>query len=651
MSLTTTGMIPHIAVDASGNIDVIWRDESSSSARVMFTRSTDGGATFSTPAPISAISGGQAPLPTQIAVDSTGTIDVLAQANSEVFSARSTDGGKTFSVVPITNGQGVMLYAPVMALGPNGSVNILWMSAVTLKFSLSRSTDGATFSTTTVWNWPGTGGSNGNSALAVDAGEDIYAAWPYCSGNPPMACNVLFSRSTDQGKTFSAPATLGVGTAPAMLVDSSGSLDLTWNDGGNIFFSRSTDLGASFSTPVTVSQGTSQNGSQLAVDSKSDIFVTWFQVGTGLLFSGSTNAGGTFSAPKNLGNPTTGLSQIAVDSSDNIDITEALLVSTGDFQIVFLRSADGGNTFSKPVQASNDTQKLCPTLGQMVLEKGGDIDVVWEEFASPFGAIGVKGCDSSPNQVLFSRGAFTQSTSAGIGGSVTPTSATIPVGGSANFSVSLKSSGGFSGSVNLSCGGAPSGVNCSFAPAQADLLANGTATSTLTVQVAVKPSLLPPGGALRNAPLHTSPRSLPQLGRGIAPDAEIAIFLLAGLAVLFPGSMRGGYAAGARSRTGTILVVGLASFMLSCSGTTSKSMSASAGGTMGTTGTTAGNGGTGGMGGTGGSAGSGGSGGSSGTSGTGGTAGGSASVTVQFSVQAQSGGTTADLGAISVTVP
>src|SRR5690349_16492844 len=56
----------------------------------------------------------------------------------------------------------------------------------------------------------------------------------------------------------------------------------------------------------------------------------------------------------------------------------------------------------------------------------------------------IQGCDSAPNQVLFSRGSVTQPTSDGISGSVTPTSATISVGGSANFAVTLNSSGGFS---------------------------------------------------------------------------------------------------------------------------------------------------------------------------------------------------------------
>src|SRR5690349_23442612 len=104
----------------------------------------------------------------------------------------------------------------------------------------------------------------------------------------------------------------------------------------------------------------------------------------------------------------------------------------------------------------------------------------------------IQGCDSAPNQVLFSRGSVTQPTSDGISGSVTPTSATISVGGSANFAVTLNSSGGFSGTVTLACGGAPSGINCSFAPAQVNLTANGTASSTLTVTVAAKPSIAPP---------------------------------------------------------------------------------------------------------------------------------------------------------------
>ena len=167
-----------------------------------------------------------------------------------------------------------------------------------------------------------------------------------------------------------------------------------WENSG-MLFRRSTDHGATFSAPTTPPDGS------LAVDSKGDIFDLWGQSGA-LLLSRSTDGGATFTQINNLGNVNGG--PLALDSHDNIDIPANVTKSVGDFQIVFFRSTDGGRTFSGPTQISNDTKMQCPELTGMALENTGNIDVVWEQFASPYGATGVAGCDSLPNQVLFSRG-------------------------------------------------------------------------------------------------------------------------------------------------------------------------------------------------------------------------------------------------------
>jgi subtilisin family serine protease len=76
---------------------------------------------------------------------------------------------------------------------------------------------------------------------------------------------------------------------------------------------------------------------------------------------------------------------------------------------------------------------------------------------------------------------------------ISPASATLAVGQSANFSLSVTSVNGFSGSVLLGClpniGGRPvNGVLCTFAPQQATFDANGKLTSQLTVIIASRPA-------------------------------------------------------------------------------------------------------------------------------------------------------------------
>ena len=77
----------------------------------------------------------------------------------------------------------------------------------------------------------------------------------------------------------------------------------------------------------------------------------------------------------------------------------------------------------------------------------------------------------------------------GITSSILPTSATVAAGSSANFAVALNSTGGFAGQLTLGCSGVPSGMACSFSPPQVSVVANGNATSTLTVNVAAPPAV------------------------------------------------------------------------------------------------------------------------------------------------------------------
>lgn len=65
-----------------------------------------------------------------------------------------------------------------------------------------------------------------------------------------------------------------------------------------------------------------------------------------------------------------------------------------------------------------------------------------------------------------------------------PSSTSIPQGGSATSTCTLTSLAGFSGSVNLACGGLPAGATCAFSTNPVVLAAAGSATSALTLAVA-----------------------------------------------------------------------------------------------------------------------------------------------------------------------
>lgn len=79
-------------------------------------------------------------------------------------------------------------------------------------------------------------------------------------------------------------------------------------------------------------------------------------------------------------------------------------------------------------------------------------------------------------------------------GSVSPSSATINVGSSQNFTVQINSNAGFQGQVNLACSPQAVWLTCQVNPSQVSLSSGGTANATLTVSATANPTYAPPQG-------------------------------------------------------------------------------------------------------------------------------------------------------------
>ena len=179
------------------------------------------------------------------------------------------------------------------------------------------------------------------------------------------------------------------------------------------------------------------------------------------------------------------------------------------------------------------------------------------------------------------------------------TSATIAVGSSANFTVSLASSNGYSGPVNLSCGGIAPGLTCLFSSAQLNVLSSGPVTTTMTVMVGAKPAF---------TPFHRSPDIWPDAWRWTIAFSALFLLCVTTLIVF----RRDGTLSGTliRGLAALALIVLLGTGLTSCAGVAGGTGGKPAGG------------------------------------GTGGNP-----VVTQFTLQAQSGSATINLSTISITVP
>jgi hypothetical protein len=261
----TFSWLPRVAIGADGIIHVLWQEiifsGGSHGGDILFARSQDGGATFSTPLNLSSSVAGDGKGRIDKDRWHNGSLDLALGADGAVYAAwteyegalwlrRSVDGGKSFS------GK-IRLQDRKPARAP---------------------------------------------ALAVH-GNTVYLAWTV--GDDPSA-DIRVARSDDGGTSFAAPVIVdrskGYSDAPKLAVDPRGTLHIVYAEGKRIVYSRSADQGRGFERPRDIS-GRDAGFPALDIDAKGNLYVLWERfaehphLARGLALAVSTDAGRSFTAP------------------------------------------------------------------------------------------------------------------------------------------------------------------------------------------------------------------------------------------------------------------------------------------------------------------------------------------------------------------
>ena len=391
---------PQVAVDAAGNIYAVWEDDTANNSNILFSRSTDGGAAFSAPRNLSNSSGWS--FGPRLLVDSQGGINVVwvdpTPGNQDIFFTRSTDGGLTFSMPQNLSNDPADSGNPQMAADSSGNISVVWENDdVTNGVLFTHSTDGTTFSAPV--NLAKNPSGSFGPQIAVGADGSINVAW---EDDFNFQSDISFSRSTDKGATFSTPKNVssnaGNSFVTQIAVDLSGNIYVAWMDNtpGNyaILLSRSADQGVTFSSPKNLSNSPGDSGNpQIGVDANGGTYVIWQQnvppASNKDIFFIRSSDGVNFSAPMNLSNNAGNSLNpwMVVDTAGGINVgwTDS---TPGRADIFFARSLDAGVTFATQ-NLSNDSGSSSDS--QLAADKNGNLNVVWS--------------DDTPgvNQVLFSR--------------------------------------------------------------------------------------------------------------------------------------------------------------------------------------------------------------------------------------------------------
>jgi hypothetical protein len=216
---------------------------------ILFARSSDGGRRFSPPINLSkSVSGdGKGRINREvwhngsldIAVGPGGVIHVAwTEYDGPLWFSRSTDGGETFSPPRHLAGEERLpARGPALAIAPDGSVYLAWTVGedASADIRVARSTDGGgRFDAPQVV--ARSAGYSDAPKLAFDPGGVLHLVYGESSGGPFGRSRILYSRSADRGRSFESPRTISEpapgafasAAFPHLAVDGRGTLYVAW---------------------------------------------------------------------------------------------------------------------------------------------------------------------------------------------------------------------------------------------------------------------------------------------------------------------------------------------------------------------------------------------------------------------------------------
>ena len=294
---------PSLALDTGNNISIAWVDWRSGNQDIWFSRSTNGGQSFSANVLVNLVTT-NAQTEVHIAVDPVDPMlihtvwsDTRAAGNPDIYYANSTDGGLSFNPSSrVNNDAGAAeQVSPAIAVAPNRDVHVVWRDArlagkgTDIYAARSTNRGGSWIYPSTAW----VNDDSGNAAqqeptIAVDRSGTIYVAWTdYRSGT--TAPDIYASRSTNGGVSFGANVKINDDAGPVFQIQPSlaangGKIAVAWADtrtagstNWDIYASTSTD-GLTWSANVKVndeSLAAIQLQPSVGMDSNGDVFAAW----------------------------------------------------------------------------------------------------------------------------------------------------------------------------------------------------------------------------------------------------------------------------------------------------------------------------------------------------------------------------------------
>ncbi len=366
-------MQPQLTTDGQGNWVAVWDSYDDLGGTIgtdfdiLFSRSTDAGATWTDPAPLNTNAASDSGVDGQPQLTTDGAGNWLAVwfsqddfggtigTDRDILFSRSTDNGATWTApAPLnTNAASDTYFDYRVQLTTDGQGNwvAVWQSSDDLEGTIgtdpdilfARSTDiGATWTAPAPLNTYADSDSSYdfNPQLTTDGQGNWVAVWESnddLGGSIDTDYDVLVSLSTDAGASWTAPAALNTNAAsdsgfdgyPQLTTDGQGNWVAVWSStddlkgtigvDDDILFSRSTDAGATWTAPLPLNTnaendhegafGAPDYSPQLTTDAQGNWVAVWYYeyipaddpfhhpTEAGILLSRSTDSGATWTVP------------------------------------------------------------------------------------------------------------------------------------------------------------------------------------------------------------------------------------------------------------------------------------------------------------------------------------------------------------------
>jgi len=245
---------PSIAINSTGGLHIVWGGTYSGSTtneQIRYSKSSDGGVTWANPITIGVYTTRAQSVPS-IAVDGNNNMYVVwhggnsgAGATNQIRFSKSTDGGTTWSApVNITTSIGGTYYLqqyPSIAIDNSNNLYVVWNGRYSgsspgslYHIRFSKSTDGGT-----TWSAPinistlTTAYDQLNPCIALDNADNLRVVWYGRAVAAIAQTQIRYTASTNGGATWSAPYNISRNIAynqqyPSIAVDNGNNIHVVW---------------------------------------------------------------------------------------------------------------------------------------------------------------------------------------------------------------------------------------------------------------------------------------------------------------------------------------------------------------------------------------------------------------------------------------